>query len=75
SCLGNISSTGAKLDRLMDAIKVLIHSTPDNVNVVKALEVTCDTCGGPHSYYNCTAIDGNSYEENAIVGAYNQGGN
>nr|GEY16802.1 hypothetical protein [Tanacetum cinerariifolium] len=42
---------------------------------VKALEETCVTCGGPHSYYECLATDGNTFDACAAVGPYNQGGN
>jgi gas vesicle protein len=41
---------------------------------IKKIEV-CVTCGGPHSYYNCTATEGNPFEVNAIAGSSNQGGN
>ncbi|GJW61721.1 reverse transcriptase domain-containing protein [Tanacetum coccineum] len=41
---------------------------------VNAVSLSCKTCGGPHSYINCTATVGqtqNIYD----AGAYNQGGN
>nr|GEW74210.1 reverse transcriptase domain-containing protein [Tanacetum cinerariifolium] len=31
---------------------------------VKAIEESCVTCGGAHSYRNCPAIDGNNYRDN-----------
>ncbi|GKG09234.1 hypothetical protein Tco_0337980, partial [Tanacetum coccineum] len=31
---------------------------------VKAVEQSCVTCGGTHSYRNCPAIDGNVYRDN-----------
>ncbi|GJR01933.1 reverse transcriptase domain-containing protein [Tanacetum coccineum] len=31
---------------------------------VKAVEQSCVTCGGAHSYRNCPAIDGNVYRDN-----------
>ncbi|GKG24108.1 hypothetical protein Tco_0392144 [Tanacetum coccineum] len=31
---------------------------------VKAVEESCVTCGGAHSYRNCPATDGNVYREN-----------
>nr|GEU77150.1 reverse transcriptase domain-containing protein [Tanacetum cinerariifolium] len=40
---------------------------------VKAIEETCVTCGGPHSYYECLATDGNTFDACAAVGTYNQG--
>nr|GFB90090.1 reverse transcriptase domain-containing protein [Tanacetum cinerariifolium] len=31
---------------------------------VKAVEESCVTCGGAHSYRNCPATDGNNYRDN-----------
>ncbi|GJY16920.1 reverse transcriptase domain-containing protein [Tanacetum coccineum] len=47
---------------------------------VKAVEQSCVTCGGAHSYKNCPATDGNVYQDNiqeyvsqAAVANFNQG--
>ncbi|GJV04939.1 reverse transcriptase domain-containing protein [Tanacetum coccineum] len=47
---------------------------------VKAVEHSCVTCGGAHSYRNCPAIDGNVYRDNiqeyvsqAAAAKFNQG--
>nr|GEW97865.1 reverse transcriptase domain-containing protein [Tanacetum cinerariifolium] len=47
---------------------------------VKAVEESCVTCGGAHSYRNCLATDGNNYRDNiqefvsqAFAVNYNQG--
>nr|GEY20928.1 reverse transcriptase domain-containing protein [Tanacetum cinerariifolium] len=47
---------------------------------VKAVEESCVTCGGAHSYHNCPASDGNNYRDNiqkfvsqAFAVNYNQG--
>ncbi|GKA59087.1 reverse transcriptase domain-containing protein [Tanacetum coccineum] len=47
---------------------------------VKAVEQSCVTCGGAHSYRNCPATDGNVYRDNiqeyvsqAAVANFNQG--
>ncbi|GJT92241.1 reverse transcriptase domain-containing protein [Tanacetum coccineum] len=47
---------------------------------VKAVEESCVTCGGTHSYHNCPATDGNVYRDNiqeyvlqAAAVNYNQG--
>ncbi|GJU75088.1 hypothetical protein Tco_1272158 [Tanacetum coccineum] len=58
----------------------LKNPTPPPASV-KAVEESCVTCGGPHPYYQCLAIDGNAsgYQDNiqAYVSAaavnYNQG--
>ncbi|GKC81444.1 reverse transcriptase domain-containing protein, partial [Tanacetum coccineum] len=53
------------------------HQTPASV---KAVEQSCVTCGGGHSYQNCPATDGNIYRDNiqeyvsqAAAVNYNQG--
>ncbi|GJV82678.1 reverse transcriptase domain-containing protein [Tanacetum coccineum] len=47
---------------------------------VKAVEQSCVTCGGAHSYKNCLATDGNVYRDNiqeyisqAVAANFNQG--
>ncbi|GJT99714.1 reverse transcriptase domain-containing protein [Tanacetum coccineum] len=47
---------------------------------VKAVEQSCVTCGGAHSYRNCPATDGNVYQDNiqeyvsqAVAANFNQG--
>nr|GEW71791.1 reverse transcriptase domain-containing protein [Tanacetum cinerariifolium] len=40
---------------------------------MKAIEETFVTCGGPHPYYKCLAIGGNTFDAYAAVGTYNQG--
>ncbi|GJU29082.1 hypothetical protein Tco_1172671 [Tanacetum coccineum] len=47
---------------------------------VKAVEMSCVTCGGAHSYRNCPATDGNVYQDNiqeyvsqAAAANFNQG--
>ncbi|GKA55981.1 reverse transcriptase domain-containing protein [Tanacetum coccineum] len=47
---------------------------------VKAVEQSCVTCGGAHSYRNCPATDGNNYRDNiqeyvsqAAAANFNQG--
>ncbi|GJV38339.1 reverse transcriptase domain-containing protein [Tanacetum coccineum] len=67
---------------LTDAVKALLlkNTTPPPASV-KADEESCVTCGGPHPYYQCLAMDGNAsgYQDNiqAYVSAaavnYNQG--
>nr|GFA55388.1 reverse transcriptase domain-containing protein [Tanacetum cinerariifolium] len=52
--------------------------SPDVVEL-KAVEESCVTCGGAHSYYNCPATDGNDhdniqeYASQASAVNYNQG--
>ncbi|GKA54816.1 hypothetical protein Tco_0753765 [Tanacetum coccineum] len=36
---------------------------------------SCETCGGPHSYYKCQTAGGYTQEVYATIGNYNSGGN
>ncbi|GJY59457.1 hypothetical protein Tco_0459349 [Tanacetum coccineum] len=76
------------VSELKDMVKALLldkknqsqapaHQTPAPV---KAVEQSCVTCGGGHSYQNCPATDGNIYHDNiqeyvsqAATVNYNQG--
>nr|GEW06503.1 reverse transcriptase domain-containing protein [Tanacetum cinerariifolium] len=53
---------------------VLMNKTSQQA-IVKAIEETCMTCGGPHPYYECLATIGNTFDACAAVGPYNQGDN
>ncbi|GJT09130.1 reverse transcriptase domain-containing protein, partial [Tanacetum coccineum] len=68
---------------LKDMVRALIldkkNQTPAPAPV-KAVEQSCVTCGGGHSYQNCLTIDGNIYRDNiqeyvsqAAAVTYNQG--
>ncbi|GJR23668.1 hypothetical protein Tco_0972195 [Tanacetum coccineum] len=53
---------------------------PAHQNSVKAIEESCVTCGGAHSYQSCPATDGNVYHDNirayvsqAAAANFNQG--
>ncbi|GKB76112.1 reverse transcriptase domain-containing protein [Tanacetum coccineum] len=80
--LMNHSGFSPDVVALTDAVKALLlkNTTPPPASV-KVVEKSCVTCGGPHPYYQCLAIDGNAsgYQDNiqAYVSAaavnYNQG--
>ncbi|GJY11585.1 reverse transcriptase domain-containing protein [Tanacetum coccineum] len=62
-----------------DVIKLMmisIHSIVSKKVVtpapVKAVEETCVTCGGAHSWYNCPTTDNNQASVCATTGTYNQ---
>ncbi|GKB57662.1 reverse transcriptase domain-containing protein [Tanacetum coccineum] len=43
---------------------------------VNSVQNGCETCGGPHAYYECQAAGGYTQEDvYATLGTYNQGGN
>ncbi|GJX12259.1 reverse transcriptase domain-containing protein [Tanacetum coccineum] len=65
----------------MTAILKQFQATPPPASV-KAVEEICVTYGGPHPYYQCLAVDGNTFPEYrdniqgyvaAAMGNYNQG--
>ncbi|GKA60628.1 hypothetical protein Tco_0760035 [Tanacetum coccineum] len=64
-----------KITALTDVIKdmILQNKTPFPAPV-KAIEEICFICGGPHPYYECLAIDGNTFNASAATRTYNQGG-
>nr|GEU53423.1 reverse transcriptase domain-containing protein [Tanacetum cinerariifolium] len=81
----NTSTSGISPDvaELKDMVKALLldkKSQNQAPATVKAVEESCVTCGGAHSYRNCPATDGNIYRDNiqefvsqASAVNYNQG--
>nr|GEY45571.1 hypothetical protein [Tanacetum cinerariifolium] len=81
----NPSTSGISPDvaELKDTVKALLldkKSQNQSPAPVKAVEESCVTCGGAHSYRNCPATDGNVYRDNiqefisqASAVDYNQG--
>nr|GEX88416.1 reverse transcriptase domain-containing protein [Tanacetum cinerariifolium] len=65
----NTSTSGISPDvaELKDMLKALLldkKSQNQSPALVKAVEESCVTCGGAHSYHNCLATDGNVYRDN-----------
>ncbi|GKD88870.1 hypothetical protein Tco_1364377 [Tanacetum coccineum] len=68
---------------LKDMVKALLLDKKNQNQApapVKAVEESCVTCGGAHSYQNCPATDGNVYRDNiqeyvsqAAAANFNQG--
>ncbi|GJR00173.1 hypothetical protein Tco_0523157 [Tanacetum coccineum] len=66
---------------LKDMVKALLLDKKTQAPApVKAVEESCVTCGGAHSYRNCPATDGNVYRDNiqeyvsqSAAANYNQG--
>nr|GEY47209.1 reverse transcriptase domain-containing protein [Tanacetum cinerariifolium] len=70
------SSPSLNITALTDIVKELALMNKANQQAsVKAVEETCVTYGGPHPYYECLAIDSNTFNAFAATGTYNQGGN
>ncbi|GKD67981.1 reverse transcriptase domain-containing protein, partial [Tanacetum coccineum] len=42
---------------------------------VNSITPSCETCGGPHSYYECQVVGGYTQDVYATTGNYNPGGN
>ncbi|GKB71089.1 hypothetical protein Tco_0932501 [Tanacetum coccineum] len=71
------------VSELKDMVKALLLDKKNQSQApapVKAVEESCVTCGGAHSYRNCPATDGNVYRDNiqeyvsqAAAVIYNQG--
>nr|GFA25878.1 hypothetical protein [Tanacetum cinerariifolium] len=81
----NTSTSGISPDvvELKDMVKALLLDKKSQIQApatVKAVEESCVTCGGAHSYRNCPATNGNIYCDNiqefvsqAFAVNYNQG--
>ncbi|GKF17508.1 hypothetical protein Tco_0062426, partial [Tanacetum coccineum] len=74
------SSDVAELKDIFRALILYKKNQTPTPAPVKAVEQSCVTCGGGHSYQNCPATDGNIYRENfqeymsqAAAVNYNQG--
>ncbi|GJT36971.1 putative reverse transcriptase domain-containing protein [Tanacetum coccineum] len=71
----NVSKTYERIDKLADQISTLVEIVSKKVVTpapVKAVEETCVTCGGAHSWYNCPNTDNNQASVCATTGTYNQ---
>ncbi|GJY18781.1 hypothetical protein Tco_0390272 [Tanacetum coccineum] len=58
----NVSKTDERIDKLADQLSTLVEIVSKKVVTpapVKAVEETCVTCGGAHSWYNCPNTDNN----------------
>ncbi|GKB57357.1 hypothetical protein Tco_0913543 [Tanacetum coccineum] len=75
-----ISPDVAKLKDMVKALLLDKKNQSQALATVKAVEESCVTCGGAHSYRNCPATNGNVYRDNiqeyvsqAAAVNYNQG--
>ncbi|GKC37378.1 hypothetical protein Tco_1049762 [Tanacetum coccineum] len=59
-----ISPDVAELKDMMKALLLEKKNQTQALTPVKAVEESCVTCGGTHSYRNCPATDGNVYRDN-----------
>nr|GEU73424.1 reverse transcriptase domain-containing protein [Tanacetum cinerariifolium] len=71
----NASKTDDRIDKLADQILTLVDIFAKKVVIpapVKAVEESCVTCGGNHSYYNCPNTDSNQSSVCVATSTYNQ---
>ncbi|GJR13548.1 hypothetical protein Tco_0796200 [Tanacetum coccineum] len=71
----SVSKTDERIDKLADQLSTLVEIVSTKVVTpapVKAVEETCVTCGGAHSWYNCPTTDNNQASICATTGTYNQ---
>ncbi|GKD79995.1 hypothetical protein Tco_1342616 [Tanacetum coccineum] len=71
----SVSKMDERIDKLEDQLSTLVEIISKKVVTpapVKAVEETCVTCGGAHSWYNCPATDNNQASVYATTGTYNQ---
>ncbi|GJT60653.1 reverse transcriptase domain-containing protein [Tanacetum coccineum] len=69
------SKTDERIDKLADQLSTLVEIVSKKVVTpapVKAVEESCVTCSGAHSWYNCPATDNNQASVCATTGTYNQ---
>nr|GEV50279.1 hypothetical protein [Tanacetum cinerariifolium] len=66
------STQDAYVTALTKQVEALLSSFNQPVNSVPN---GCETCGGPHPYYECQATGGYTQDVYATSGTYNQGGN
>nr|GEU36312.1 reverse transcriptase domain-containing protein [Tanacetum cinerariifolium] len=57
----SVSLDVAKLENMVKALLLDKKSQNQSPAPMKAVEESCVTCGGAHSYRNCPATDGNNY--------------
>ncbi|GJU02275.1 DNA-directed DNA polymerase [Tanacetum coccineum] len=70
----SVSKTDERIDKLADQLSTLVEIVSKKVvtpALVKAVEETCVTCGGAHSWYNCPT-NNNQASVCATTGTYNQ---
>lgn len=76
SAIGSSSQNDAlaALTKQIEAMGKQIHNMQKPSHPVHAVNQNCETCGGPHPYYECQAAGGYTQEDvYATSGTFNQG--
>ncbi|GKF09746.1 hypothetical protein Tco_0043970, partial [Tanacetum coccineum] len=67
----SVSKMDERIDKLADQLSTLVEIVSTKVVTpapIKAVEETCVTCGGAHSWYNCPTTDNNQASVCATTG-------
>ncbi|GKA66167.1 hypothetical protein Tco_0765975 [Tanacetum coccineum] len=76
STTGYSPSPSPDVTALTEIVKeVVLMNKATQQATMKPIEETCVICGGPHPYYECLAIGGNTFNACVAIRTYNQGGN
>nr|GEW84713.1 reverse transcriptase domain-containing protein [Tanacetum cinerariifolium] len=73
--LDNASKSNDRIDKLADQILTIVDIFAKKIVtpiLVKAVEESCVTCGGAHTYHNCPNTDSNQPSVCVVMGTYNQ---
>ncbi|GJV83757.1 hypothetical protein Tco_1523655 [Tanacetum coccineum] len=63
----------SEMAALTDAVNAkLRHVKTTHPETVKEFSESCVTCGGPHPYYECLTVDGNTFNASTAATTYNQ---
>ncbi|GJR99404.1 reverse transcriptase domain-containing protein [Tanacetum coccineum] len=80
----DVAALTTEVSELKNLMKTMLidKQKAQAIVTVKAVEQSCVTCGGAHSYKNCPVTDGNVYQDNiqeyvsqAAAANFNQGNN
>nr|GEU59754.1 hypothetical protein [Tanacetum cinerariifolium] len=78
---GESSSSTTSSSEIANLAQQMIEMRKDMLQMYRSnqqvnyVTLSCETCGGPHSYYECQAIGGYTQDVYATTGNYNSGGN
>ncbi|GJS32686.1 reverse transcriptase domain-containing protein [Tanacetum coccineum] len=74
SSTNSSSEIAALTQQMAEMRKDMLHMYRSNQQV-NYVTPSCETCGGPHSYYECQAANGYTQDVQATTRNYNLGGN
>ncbi|GKB24846.1 reverse transcriptase domain-containing protein [Tanacetum coccineum] len=78
---GESSSSSTSSSKIAALAQQMVEMRKDMLQMyrsnqqVNSITPSCETCGGPHSYYECQVVGGYTQDVYATTGNYNPGGN